>query len=98
MQSLMQFDKECFLCRLLLDAENRRELEEHHVFFGTANRQLSEKHGMKVWLCRYHHTGSNVAVHNCRENDLRLKKIGQRIFENDHSRNEFIEIFGRSYL
>ena len=68
----------------------------HHIFYGTANRQLSDKYGFVVSLCPEHHW----TVH-CKPNmgiDLMLKQTAQKDFEKQHSRAEFIRTFGRSYL
>lgn len=65
---------------------------------GTANRAKSEQYGLKVWLCVAHHTGGNMAVHQCRERDVYLKKIAQAKFEETHDRSEFIKEFGKSYI
>lgn len=50
-KSIIQKKKECIIC-------NSLNVEEHHVFFGTANRKLSEKYGLKVYLCAEHHRGT----------------------------------------
>ena len=42
-KSILQKDKECFLCTRMQD------LEQHHIF-GGPNRKWSEKYGLKVWL------------------------------------------------
>lgn len=70
MNSILQCKKECYVCKI---ASN---LEAHHLFFGQANRKLSEKYGLKVPLCYEHHRGTN-GVHgkNGRQLDLRLKKL-----------------------
>ena len=68
------------------------------IFFGTANRKNSEIHGFKVNLCLGHHRGSNEAVHNNRETDLLLKKMCQEEYEKTHTRQEFVQIIGKSYL
>lgn len=91
MKSILQDTKECFECRTTQD------LQDHHIFFGTANRKQAEKYGLKVWLCMRHHTGSE-GVHSDREFDLKLKEMAQAKFEETHSREEFIKIFGRNYL
>lgn len=70
----------------------------HHVFFGTANRRISEQEGMVAWLCPACHTDGALAVHRCRMTDLRLKRRYQEIFEQTHTREEFRAKFGRSYL
>lgn len=78
----------------------RRETytEEHHVFFGTANRKVSDKWGMVARLCPMCHRDGALAVHRCYATDLRLKQKYQAIFELDHTREEFRKLFGRSYL
>ncbi len=92
MKSIIQKDKECFICR------SRSQLQEHHVFFGNPGRKHSEKYGMKVWLCMDHHTGDN-GVHFNRDMDLYVKRCCQRVFEEKKgSRAEFRKIFGKSYL
>ena len=70
-----------------------------HVYFGTAKRAVSEKYGFTVRLCNYHHNmGGKNSVHGNREMDLRLKEEFQRRFEENHSREEFRALIGRSYL
>ena len=107
MKSIIQYNKECFvLSNNLVNAPYNEhgdyyDLECHHIFFGTANRKLSEKYGLKVWLCKEFHTGSN-GVHNNRVLDLLLKEIAQRKFEEyykgTYNRSDFIRIFGKNYL
>ena len=75
-----------------------RQINRHHVFFGSANRKLSEKWGMVAILCPDCHQNGKNAVHRCRDTDLRLKEKYQRKFEEEHTREEFRAIFGRSYL
>lgn len=91
MKSIIQKEKRCFAC-------GTPYVEEHHIFFGTANRRLSEKYGLKIWLCPKHHRTGPVAPHRNREVDLEYKQIAQEVFERDHTREEFIKIFGKSYL
>lgn len=91
MKSIVQSDKECYIC------ECRNALEKHHIFFG-ANRSISEKHGMTVWLCTKHHRDAREGVHFNKELNLQLKRIGQRAFEHKYSHEKFIQEFGRNYL
>jgi len=70
----------------------------HHVYFGTANRKLSDKWGMVAMLCPDCHQNGPRAVHHCRETDLILKRRYQRKFEEEHTREEFRKIFGKSWL
>lgn len=81
----------CYLCLRMA------ETEEHHIF-GGPNRKLSEKYGLKVYLCHYCHRDSREGVHADREKMEHLHRIGQSAFERDHTREEFREIFGRNYL
>jgi hypothetical protein len=104
MKSILHDEKEgCYVCTHNLvktpysDKRTFYVTECHHIFFGVANRRLSEKHGMKVRLCQEHHRG-NTGVHNNRVLDLLLKEIAQRKFEETHSRQDFIQVFGKSYL
>ena len=92
-------DGTCYLCMLLNQDCNRRTvLEEHHVIYGTANRRLSEKYGLKVYLCPAHHKHGTTAVHRDHDVDLLLKFRAQREFEKWHSHEEWMRIFGRNYL
>ena len=71
--------------------------ECHHIF-GGPNRKFSEKYGLKVHLCIPHHRGGRKGVHENRELMDRLHEIGQEAFEREHTREEFMQIFGRNYL
>lgn len=64
MKSIIQSKKECFECM------SYSNLEIHHIFFGSANRKLSEQDGLKVWLCPYHHRGTK-GVHRQRWSYIR---------------------------
>lgn len=91
-------DGTCYLC-MKLKGDYRRYpvVHEHHVY-GGANRQISEAEGMKVYLCPEHHVIGEAAVHNNQENMRIIQKEGQREYEKTHSREEFINRFGRNYL
>lgn len=100
MKSIMhdKREKTCYLCMMLHGDYNIREgLEEHHVIYGTARRRLSEKYGLKVYLCHEHHEDSREAVHKNKEIDNILKDIAQRRFEQEYPTIEFVEIFGKNY-
>ena len=72
-------------------------IERHHVFGGRGRRQIAEKHKMVAYICTSCHRGPN-GVHNCRETDLKLKREYQQLFEQKHTREEFMALFGRNYL
>lgn len=90
-ESIMQTQKECYLCG------RKTCLERHHTLSGVANRKLSEKYGLWVYLCHDCHTGPNGAQYNPEKNRV-LKKQAQIAFEKTHTREEFRKIFGKSYL
>jgi hypothetical protein len=92
MESIIQKEKQCLVCGTTYN------LHSHHIFYGTANRKVAEKYGLKVWLCQWHHTG-NDGVHFNRHFDWYLKKMGQRHYEAKYgSREDFRRDFGKSYL
>ena len=90
-KSIMQNGRRCFICGRVTD------LEEHHVLGGTANRKLSEKYGLKVYLCRECHTGDS-GVHKNRWKGDSLKRLAQIAFEARHSHDEWMQIFRKNYL
>lgn len=92
MDSIIQDKKECLICGAV------DNLNSHHVFYGTANRAVSEKYGLKVWLCVKHHTNGADAVHFNRKIDMAIKAMAQQKFEETHSREEFVKEFGKSWL
>jgi len=93
MKSIIQNKKKCFLC------SKTSGLHDHHIYFGTARRKISEANGFKVWLCYEHHEGT-FGVHGSKghETDIYLKKICQLKFEETHTREEFIKLIGKNYL
>lgn len=92
MKSILQKEKKCFLCDTIFD------LHDHHIFFGSANRKISEANGFKVWLCAAHHNMSDYSVHHNRELDLMVKRACQKKYEETHSRDDFRKLIGRSYI
>lgn len=98
-QSIMQSEKECYLCRIFFEQSNVRDLEVHHCLHGTANRRRADELGMWVWLCPGHHRTASDAVHRDAQIDLGVKKLAQAAFENKlGTREEFLKTFGKSYL
>jgi len=94
MKSILQEEKRCYICGLY------SPVEEHHIYFGKANRKISEEKGFKVWLCAEHHRGT-IGVHGKLGHalDLRLKETCQRKYLNlGHTREEFIKLIGKSYI
>lgn len=82
-------DKQCFL------TGTEYNLDKHHIYHGTANRKLAEKYGCWVWLEHSIH----MRLHDKdKELDRHLQQECQKAFEETHSREEFMKIFGKSYL
>lgn len=90
-------DGTCYMCMLNGDYRRQQYTEEHHIF-GGPNRQISEAEGLKVYLCREHHTAGPEAVHNNADNMKMLREIGQRAYEETHTRQQFMERFGKNYI
>lgn len=71
----------------------------HEVFYGTANRRISQQYGFQERLCPIHHNEPGFPnPHHDREVDLALKRKHQARFEQTHTREEFVKLIGRSYL
>lgn len=93
MKTIIQHEKQCLVC-------GSWNIEDHHIFFGVSKRPLSEKYGLKVWLCPTHHRGTQgVHGRDGHKLDMELKQLGQKSFEYHYGdRDEFIKLFGKSYL
>lgn len=94
MKSIMQDERKCFISGC------EQNLHKHHVYHGTAQRKISEDNGFWCYLTGALHNQSTEGVH-CRDGhelDLALKEKCQEIFEETHTRSEFMSIVGRNYL
>ena len=102
----MQSVKECYLCRK--DAEaigyygklTSEGLDKHHVIYGTADRKLSEKTGLWVYLCKKHHNEDHgpFAVHFNRTVREDLCRDAERAYLKSHSFEEWMSTFMKNYL
>lgn len=93
-KSIICQEKVCYECGRTLD------LEQHHIFYGSANRKLSDKDGLVVWLCYDHHRGRQ-GVHNGNNRlDDKLKRIGQRAYMRTYNKNvaDFMKRYGKNYI
>lgn len=93
-KSILQTEQECFFCGTTI------WLEEHHVFNGNPNRALSEKYGLKVWLCHAHHNEPPNGVHHNASTNNWLKATVQRKAMDYYKWDvdTFRNIFGKNYL
>lgn len=89
---LTGWEEKCFITGAM-----NCDLVRHEIFYGTANRELSKKHGLWVYLIPELHNTTNQGVHFNKELDLYLKRTAQTEFEKTHTREEFIKMFGRNY-
>lgn len=77
----------CYYC-------HKQKLENEkfdlHEVYGGSNRIRSIKYGLVVPLCRICHSNEDII------NKLRIQL--QKEYEKEHTRDEFIEIIGKSYI
>lgn len=87
-KSIMQDERVCFI------TGSQTQLDKHHCFHGS-RRKLADKHGCWVWLRHDLH----MELHDRNKAlDLMIERACQQRFEELHSRDEFMRIFGKSYL
>ena len=101
MDSIIQKHKDiCFICGRNASADFCG-LEEHHVFEGRGRRNISEKYGLKVYICgnRCHRNGEN-SVHKNNEINRALKKVVQKRAMKHYgwTTEQFIEKIGKNYI
>ena len=90
-KSIVQQEKECWFCGA------QTNLERHHIFAGTANRPISEKYGLWVYLCHKHHTSQEGAQYD-KEKGLKLKQEAEKAFEALYGRDEWMKIIRKRYI
>lgn len=72
----------------------------HHIFYGS-RRYLSESYGYVIPIASYLHEFGINSVHDNPNHglDLELKQMAQKHFERNHgTREDFINVFGRSWM
>ena len=92
-KSIISNEKSCFIC-------GDPNVVKHHIYHGTANRQISEVQGCWIYLCPAHHNMTNEGIHFNHPFEVMMKKYCQRVWEakNGKSTEDFIKVFGKSYL
>lgn len=94
-ESIVKSARVCFFCG------KDDGCEKHHVFFGTANRKLSDEDGLWVWLCSECHRGKH-GVHGYagHDMDVALKKTAEYAWlqHNNKTIQEFIDRYGKNWL
>ena len=81
----------CYLCLILYDDPSKKYTEEHHIMFGSGQRELSEADGLKVDLCRNHRKEGREEVNNNRKMRELLSKIAQTECEQTQTREVWKE-------
>ena len=90
-KSILQKEDCCFICG------KRTGLETHHVR-GGPNRKWSDKYGLTIKLCQFHHTDPKEGVQYNKELNQSTKRLAQIAFEARHSHDEWMEVFKKNYL
>ena len=89
MQSIIQSEKECYLCG------RTDSLHAHHCLHGVANRKLADQDGLIVWLCVDCHTN----LHQRGWHDRELKQLAESVWIKHYgTEEEFRKRYGKSYL
>lgn len=91
-ESILQTEKRCYCTGSCV------KLVRHHVMPGIANRKKAEKYGLWVWLNSDYHSWIHSSAPGASEKLKELRADGQRAFEKNHSREEWMEIFHKNYL
>lgn len=92
-KSIVSNDRKCVFCDTTID------LHKHHIFYGRGRRDLSEQYGCWAYVCANHHNMTNMSVHHNKAFDKALKELAQVAWEKKYgTRDDFVKIFGRSYL
>lgn len=94
MKSILQNEKVCYI------TGSTQNLHEHHVFFGSGKRKLSEKYGLKIWLRADWHNMADYGVHFDKALDNKIKAEAQRkaMEHYNWTEDDFIKRIGRSYI
>lgn len=91
MKSILQDKKECFI------THQTEGLQKYYIY-GEGNRQTCKNNGFWVWLLpRYYNESRDGVMYNSRLSDS-IKRACQRAYESRHSRSEFVQLIGVSYL
>lgn len=86
--------KDCAICG------SSRDPEWHHVMHGTANRKISDKWGLTVWLCHDCHEALHFSPDpSWRDRDKELMQLAQKCFERKYNSHEkWMELFGKNFI
>lgn len=76
-----------------------KNLEKHHIYYGSHMRSVSDRNGFWVWLIPEYHRGTK-GVHGRDGHvlDAYLKHECQKAYEKEHSHEQFMELVKKNYL
>ena len=89
MESIIQSEKECFFCK-------SPYVHKHHIFYGTANRRLSDEDGMIIGTRISSLKGKNIA--QCSEKSIAAFIILKRLTTDTLSISRRTRFFNRYNL
>ena len=85
--SILTNDMEhCYICQ--------SPFVEIHEIYGGKNRKVSMQNGLCVPLCHKHHEYVTLNA----DGSNYLKQKCQKVFEETHSREEFMKLIGRNFI
>lgn len=87
----------CYLCAALHNDYTYKPTQEHHVMFGSGQRELSEKYGLTVQLCMEHHKEGPEAAHNNKVIRELLCRDAQEAFMMEYPNLNWMQIFKKNY-
>jgi hypothetical protein len=99
-KSIIQAEKECYICRRWYNVRTTSGLEEHHVITGPL-RAFAERSGLKVWLCHRHHNEPGYSAHFDVGFALALKAAAQKSYEEKNgpgAHAAWMAAVGKDYL
>lgn len=88
----------CYLCAALHNDYTYKPTQEHHVMFGSGQRELSEEYGLTVQLCLDHHKDGPEAAHNNKVIRELLCRDAQEAFMEEYQNLDWMKIFKKNYL
>lgn len=73
---------------------------KHHLIFGRGLRDLADEDELFIHICNScHNMGSILSrIHDNPMAEKLSKMLGQAIYEQKYSREQFVKRYGRSYL
>lgn len=90
-------DGRCYICMKNGSDRLWPIVHKHHAFLG-ANRKIAEAEGLYVFLCPAHHEFGADAVHRNYDMIREIQRDAQTAYEETHTRQQFMILFGRNYL